>query len=193
MIFIIHHFLWCSDSRWQPRWQEKCRRVKINQEICLLMMKFRTFQLNIQRNLYRNLFVQELNTDKSVKSNHDMETDLQTLITEFIDFKKFVVEVFTGSIETNQSNKLGDTKYFRNIISHLQNVIKTKDQIINFLRNDMKTLKHELNVNESSTWKSVGSISHKNYIHKTQAENLNCGMKTFNRFTPLAPDIHTSN
>ena len=29
--------------------------------------------------------------------------------------------------------------------------------------------------------------------HKTQAENLNCGIKTFNRFTPLALDIHKPN
>ena len=143
--------------------------------------------------MYGNSSVQELSADKSVKSNHEMETDRQTLITDFIDFKKFVVEVFTSFIETNQSNKLGDTKYFHNIICDLQNVIKTKDQIINFLRNDMKTLKDQLNVNGSSTWKSVSSISHKNYIHKAQAENSNCGMKTFNRFTPLAPDIRTRN
>ena len=56
----------------------------------------------------------------------------------------------------------------------------------------MKILQDQFNANESNTWKSVSSISHKNYIHKTQAENLNCGI-TFNRFTPLAPDIRTSN
>ena len=33
----------------------------------------------------------------------------------------------------------------------------------------------------------------KNYIHKKQAKNSNYGIKTFNRFTPLAPDIHTPN
>ena len=44
------------------------------------------------------------------------------------------------------------------IISYLQNVIKRKDQIINLLRNDMKTLLDQLNVNESNTWKFVSSI-----------------------------------
>ena len=43
-------------------------------------------------------------------------------------------------LETSQSNDLKDTKYLHNIISDLQNVIKSKDQIINLLRNDMKTL-----------------------------------------------------
>ena len=46
---------------------------------------------------------------------------------------------------------------------------------------------------KSSTWKSVSSISHKNYKHKAQAENSNYGIKTFSRFTPLAPDTHTRN
>ena len=64
-----------------------------------------------------------------------MEADLQTLITDFADFKKYVLEVFTSSIETNQCNDLRDTKYLPNIISDLQNVIKSKDQIINFLSN----------------------------------------------------------
>ena len=36
-------------------------------------------------------------------------------------------------------------------------------------------------------------ISHENYERKTQAENSNCGIKTFKRFTTLAPDIHTFN
>ena len=57
----------------------------------------------------------------------------------------------------------------------------------------MKTLQDQLKVNESNTWKSVSSISRKNCIHKTQAENLNCGIKTFSRFNPLTPDIHTPN
>ena len=68
-------------------------------------------------------------------------------------------------IETSQSNDLKDTKYLHNIISDLQNVIKSKDQIINLLRSDIKTLQDQLNVNESSTWKSISSISHKNYIN----------------------------
>ena len=72
---------------------------------------------------------------------------------------------FASSIETNQFNALSDTKYLHNIISDLQNVIKSKDQIINLLRSDIKTLQDQLNVNESSTWKSVSSISHKNYIN----------------------------
>ena len=76
-----------------------------------------------------------------------MATDLQTLITDFTDFKKNVLEVFASSIETNQSNDLRDTKYLHNIISDLQNVIKSKDQIINLLRNNMKTLQDQLHVN----------------------------------------------
>ena len=72
---------------------------------------------------------------------------------------------FASSIETNQFNALSDRKYLHNIISDLQNVIKSKDQIINLLRSDIKTLQDQLNVNESSTWKSVSSISHKNYIN----------------------------
>ena len=59
-----------------------------------------------------------------------METDLQTLITDFADFKKYVLEILASSIETNQSNDLRDAKYLHNIISDLQNVLKSKDQII---------------------------------------------------------------
>ena len=57
----------------------------------------------------------------------------------------------------------------------------------------MKSLQDQLKVNENNTWKSVSSISHKIYIHKTQAENLNCGIKRFTRFISLAPDIHAPN
>ena len=80
-------------------------------------------------------------------------------------------------LKTNQSNDLRDTKYLHNIINDLQNVRKSKDQIVNLLRNDLKNFQDQLNVNESNieihgnTWKSVGRISHKNYIHKTRAEN----------------------
>ena len=112
----------------------------------------------------------ELSPDKSVKSNHEMEIDLQTLITNFTDFKKYVLEVYASSIETNQTNDLRDIKYWHNIMSNLQNVIQSKDQIINLSKNDMKTLQNQLNDNKDNTWKSVNSISHKNYIHKTQAE-----------------------
>ena len=87
------------------------------------------------------------------------------------------MEVFASSIGTNQSNALRDTKYLHNIISELENVIKSKDQIINLLRNDMKTLQDQFNVNESNTWKSVSSISHKNYKHKTQAETRIVALK----------------
>ena len=37
-----------------------------------------------------------------------METDLQTLIREFADFKKYVLEVFASSIDTIQFNDLRD-------------------------------------------------------------------------------------
>ena len=60
-----------------------------------------------------------------------MQTDLQTLLTDFADFKKYVLEVFASLTGTNQSNDLRDTKYLDKIISDLQNVIKSKDQIIN--------------------------------------------------------------
>ena len=86
----------------------------MNQQIYLSMMNFRTFQLKIQRNIE-----QEVSTGKSVKSNHEMEKDLQTLITDFVFFKIYVLEVFTSSIETNQSNDLRNTKYLHNIISYL--------------------------------------------------------------------------
>ena len=70
-----------------------------------------------------------------------MEADLQALITDFADFKKYVLEVFATSIETNQPNDLRDTN---------------KDQIINLLRNDMKALQDQLNVYENlEIWKSV--------------------------------------
>ena len=65
-------------------------------------------------------------TDKLVRSNHEMEADLQTLIKDFSDFKKYILKVFASSIEANQSNHLKDTKYFHNIVSDLQNVIKRK-------------------------------------------------------------------
>ena len=65
-------------------------------------------------------------TDKLVRSNHEMEADLQTLIKDFSDFKKYILKVFSSSIEANQSNHLKDTKYLHNIVSDLQNVIKRK-------------------------------------------------------------------
>ena len=75
------------------------------------------------------------------------------------------MDAFASSIETNRSNNVRETQHFHNIIGDLQNVIKSKDQIINLLRSDIKTLQDQLNVNESSTWKSISSISHKNYIN----------------------------
>ena len=67
--------------------------------------------------------MQELSADKPFKSNHEMETDPQTVITDFAGFKKYVFEIFASSIETNQSNDLRDTKFLHNIISNLQNVM----------------------------------------------------------------------
>ena len=67
---------------------------------------------------------------------------------------------FASSIKTNQPNDLSDTIYLHNIISDLKNVTKSKEQIINLLRNDMKTLQDQFILNESNTWKSVSSISH---------------------------------
>lgn len=58
------------------------------------------------------------------------------------------------------------------IISNLQGVIKSKEQIINLLRRNMKTLQDRLNVNECNTWKYVGSISNKiiNTKHKLKTQ-----------------------
>ena len=114
--------------------QNKSKNISIDDEIQNILVKNPEKDIDID-------FVQELSADKSVKSNHEMETDLQTLITEFADLKIYVLEVFSSLIETNQSNDLRDTEYLHNIISDLQNVIKSKDQINNLLRNDMKSLK----------------------------------------------------
>ena len=109
--------------------QNKSKNISIDDEIQNILVKNPEKDIDID-------FVQELSADKSAKSSHEMETDLHSLITGFADFKKYVLEVlFPSSIETNQSNDLRDTKYLRNIISGLQNVIKSKDQIINLLRN----------------------------------------------------------
>ena len=116
----------------------------------------------IQNILVKNLgkdididFAQELRADKLVKSNHKMVTDLKTLITDFADSKKYGLEVFASLTETNQSNDLRDTKYLHNIISNLQNVIKSKDQIISLLRNDMETLQDQLNKTNSMLIKAI--------------------------------------
>ena len=139
-------------------YQNKSTNISIDDEIQNILVKYPEKDIDVD-------FIQELSADKSVKSNHEMETDLQTIIIDFADFKKIVLDAFASSIETNRSNNVRDTQNFHNIISDLQNVIKSKDQIINLLRSDIKTLQNQLNVNESSTWKSVSSISHKNYIN----------------------------
>ena len=118
-------------------YQNKSTNISIVDEIQNILIKNREKYVDLD-------FVQELSADKSGKSNHEIETDLQTLITNFADFKKYVLELFATSIETNRSNDLRDTKSLHNIISDLQNVIKGKDQIINHLRNDMKTLQDQL-------------------------------------------------
>ena len=139
-------------------YQNKSTNISIDDEIQNILVKNPEKDVDVD-------FIQELSADKSVKSNHEMETDLQTIITDFADFKKIVLDAFASSIETNRSNNVRDTQRFHNIISDLQNVIKSKDQIINLLRSDIKTLQDQLNVNESSTWKSISSIGHKNYIN----------------------------
>ena len=139
-------------------YQNKSANISIDDEIQNILVKYPEKDIDID-------FIQELSADKSVKSNHEMETDLQTIITDFADFKKFLLDAFASSIETNRSNSVRETQHFHNIIGDLQNVIKSKDQIINLLRSDIKTLQDQLNVNESSTWKSISSISHKNYIN----------------------------
>ena len=82
------------------------------------------------------------------------------LIQALLILKNLYWIAFTSSIKTNQSNDLRDTIYLDNIIIDLKNVTKSKDQIINLLRNDMKTLQDQLILYESNTWKSVSTISH---------------------------------
>ena len=118
-------------------YQNKSTNISIVDEIQNILIKNREKYVDLD-------FVQELSADKSGKSNHEIETDLQTLITNFADFKKYVLEVFATLIETNQSNDLRDTKSLHKLISDLQNVIKGKDQIINHLRNNTKTLQDQL-------------------------------------------------
>ena len=118
-------------------YQNKSTNISIVDEIQNILIKNREKYVDLD-------FVQELSADKWGKSNHEIETDLQTLITNFVDFKKYVLELFATSIETNRSNDLRDTKSLHNIISDLQNVIKGKDQIINHLRNYTKTLQDQL-------------------------------------------------
>ena len=117
--------------------QNKSKNISIVDEIPNILIKNPEKDIDLD-------FVQELSADKSGKSNHEKETDLQTLITNFPDFKKYVLEVFATLIETNQSNDLRDTKSLHKLISDLQNVIKGKDQIINHLRNNTKTLQDQL-------------------------------------------------
>ena len=117
--------------------QNKSKNISIVDEIPNILIKNPEKDIDLD-------FVQELSADKSGKSNHEKETDLQTLITNFPDFKKYVLEVFATLIETNQSNDLRDTKSLHKLISDLQNVIKGKDQIINHSRNNTKTLQDQL-------------------------------------------------
>ena len=77
--------------------QNKSTNISIDDEIQNILVKNPEKVIDID-------FVQELSGDKSVKSNHEMETDLQTLSADFADFKKYVLEVFANLIETNQSN-----------------------------------------------------------------------------------------
>ena len=83
--------------------QNKSKNISIVDEIPNILIKNPEKDIDLD-------FVQELSADKSGKSNHEIETDLQTLITNFADFKKYVLEVFATLIETNQSNDLRDTK-----------------------------------------------------------------------------------
>ena len=93
--------------------QNKSTNISIDDEIENILVKNPEKDIDID-------FVQELGADKSVKSNHEMEKDLQILITDFADFQKYLLEVFASSIETNQSNDLRYTKYLHNVISDLR-------------------------------------------------------------------------
>ena len=91
-----------------------------------------------------------------------MVTDLQIFIAHFTDFKKHVLQGLASSNKGNQSIDFRDTKHLHNIISNLQVVIKSKDQIINLLRSDMKTLQDQININECSALRYLSSICNRN-------------------------------
>lgn len=83
-----------------------------------------------------------------------MVTVLQALVTDFKDFEKYVLQALFSSVKANQHNQR-DTKHLYNIMNDLQNVIKSKEHIINpLIRSDMKTSQDHLIVDESNTWKS---------------------------------------
>ena len=67
--------------------QNKSTNISIDDEIQNMLVKNPENDIDID-------FVPELSADKSVKSNHEMETDLQILITDFLDFYK----IYIGSI-----------------------------------------------------------------------------------------------
>ena len=64
--------------------QNKSTNIPIDDEIQNILVK------NPEKDIE---FVQELRADKSVKSNREMEADLQNLIPDFADFKKYVLKV----------------------------------------------------------------------------------------------------
>ena len=67
-------------------YQNKSTNISIVDEIQNILIKNREKYVDLD-------FVQELSADKSGKSNHEIETDLQTLITNFADFKKYVLNL----------------------------------------------------------------------------------------------------
>ena len=64
-------------------YQNESRNISINHEIQKIFVKNTKKYIDID-------FVKETSTDKLVKSNEEMVSDLQTLIADFIDFKKYV-------------------------------------------------------------------------------------------------------
>ena len=59
--------------------QNKSTNISIDDEIQNILVRNPGKVIDID-------FVQELSADKSLKSNHEMEIDLQALITDFADF-----------------------------------------------------------------------------------------------------------
>lgn len=117
-------------------------------------------------------FVKETTFHKLVNSNREMIKYLQTLLQfsqtlKDMHYKHSLVQVKLINIITSDIDIQSPC-----LISNLQGVIKSKEQIINLLRRNMKTLQDRLNVNECNTWKYVGSISNKiiNTKHKLKTQ-----------------------
>lgn len=72
--------------------------------MCVLIMKFRVSWQRIPRHTDID-FVKKRSTDELLNSNQEMVTDLQTIITDFTDFEKYVLQALASS---NKEDKYND-------------------------------------------------------------------------------------